>query len=289
MKAVFTKEFKSYFNSATGYIFMAVFLLISGIFFSLANIITQQPNTFYNPVLSNITFIFLILVPVITMRTIAEETHQKTDQLLYTTPLSLTEVILGKYFAAVALFLVTLLVTCIYPLILSIYGTVDTWSIIGSYIGFALFGSSLIAIGVFISSLTDNQVISAVGTFGALLFIWILDWVQQGLPTSRTAGIVFAAILVLIICLIVYSSTHNIYMSGIVAIAGAAIITIIYFAKKTLFEGFTVKFFGWFSLLKRYDNFSMGILSISDIVYYITFSAAFIFLTIRMIDKRRWS
>jgi ABC-2 type transport system permease protein len=289
MKAVFNKEFKSYFNSALGYIFMAVFLLISGIFFSLSNIITQQPNTYFNPVLSNITFVFLLLVPVITMRTIAEETHQKTDQLLYTTPISLTEIILGKYFAAVALFLITLLITCIYPLILSIYGTVDVWSIVGSYIGFALLGSSFIAIGIFISSLTDNQVVSAVGTFGALLLIWILGWIQQSLPTSQKSGIIFAAILVFIICLIVYASTHNIYVSGIVGIAGAAVITIIYFAKKTLFEGLTVKFLGWFSLLKRYENFSMGILSISDIVYYITFSAAFIFLTVRMIDKRRWS
>lgn len=287
MIAIFNREFKSYFTSVTGFIFMSVFLFISGLFFALTDLIPASGE--YNSVLQSITFIFLFLVPILTMRSIAEETHQKTDQLLLTSPLTLPQIVLGKYFAAVALFFVTLLITCLYPLILSMFGSIQGWEIVGNYVGFALMGSAFIAVGLFISSLTESQVASAVGTFGALLFIWLIDWLQQGLPTSLTAGIVFAAIIVATISLIIYYTTRNVYAGIITALAGAIAIIIVYFSKKTLFEGFTARFLGWFSLLKRFDTFSMGILDVSSIVYFITFSAAFVFLTIRVIDKRRWS
>jgi ABC-2 type transport system permease protein len=265
MLAIFNKEFKSYFSSASGYIFMSVFLLISGVFFAMSNLLGA--SAYYTSVLGSITFVFLIIVPVLTMRILSEESRQKTDQLLLTAPISVTDIVLGKYLAAVALFFLTLLVTCLYPMILSMFGSLAVWEIVGGYIGFALFGASLISIGVFISSLTDNQVASAVGTFGSLLFIWILDWIQQGLPTSRISGIVFAAILAVSVSAIVYSSTRNIYITAGTAAIGAIAIAAVYLLKKELFEGFTVKFFGWFSLLKRYDSFSMGILSVNSIIF----------------------
>jgi ABC-2 type transport system permease protein len=287
MIAVFNKEIRSYFTSAIGFIFMAVFLLISGIFFAFINLL--QASSYFSPVLENCIFVFLLLVPVLTMRTIAEETHQKTDQLLLTSPLKVSDIVLGKYFAAVALFLITLLITCIYPLIMSMYGSISALEIIGNYLGFILMGCSFISIGIFVSSISGNQVTSAVGTFGALLFIWLIDWVQEGLPTSLTSGVIFAGILVILLCIIIYYATKNIYASTIVGIAGAVVMAIVYFTKKTLYEGFTAKFLGWFSLLKRYESFSMGMLDVSSIIYYITFSAAFLFLTVRMIEKRRWS
>lgn len=287
MIAVFNKEMRSYFTSAAGYIFMAVFLLISGIFFAFINLL--QASSYFNPVLENCTFVFLLLVPVLTMRTLAEETHQKTDQLLLTSPLKLSDVVLGKYFAAVALFVITLLITCIYPLIMSLFGNIGVWEIAGNYIGFLFMGASFISVGLFVSSVTENQVTSAVGTFGALLFIWLIDWLQEGLPTSLTSGMVFAGLLVLSVCVVIYYSTQNTYAVIIAGIVGGVAMAVVYFAKKTLYEGLTARFLGWFSLLKRYDSFSMGMLDISSIIYYITFSAAFVFLTIRMIEKRRWS
>lgn len=287
MKAIFDKEFRSYFTSSIGYIFMVVFLFISGIFFALSNLIPAKSD--YSSVLQNTIFVFMILVPVLTMRTLAEETAQKTDQLLLTAPLKVSDIVLGKYFAAVCLFLLTLLITCIYPLIMSMFGKINVWEIVGNYVGFALMGMAFIAVGLFISSLTDKQIIAAVGTLGALLFLWIIDWLKQALPTSMTAGIVFAAILVFALCAIVYNATKNIYIGIGVGIVGAIIMAIVYFAKKTLYEGFTSRFFGWFSLVNRYYNFAMGILDVSSIVYYITFSIAFVFLAGRMIEKRRWS
>lgn len=287
MRAIFDKEWKSYFTSATGYIFMTVFLVISGVFFALTNLLPAY--AYYNGVLQSCTFVFLLLVPVITMRTLAEEAHQKTDQLLFTSPLKLSEIIIGKYFAAVALFFVTLFITLLYPIIMSFFGDIAVWEIVGSYIGFAFMGASFIAIGLFISSLTESQVTSAVVTLGTLLFLWILEQIQQGIPTTLTAGVVFAIVLVLILGVIVYYSTYNIYAAGIAAAIGGIAIAAGYLLKKELFEGFTAKFLGWFSLLKRYESFSLGILDVSSIIYYVTFCAAFIFLTIRMVDKRRWS
>lgn len=287
MLAILSKELRSYFYSATGYVFMGIFLLISGLFFANYNLIPASP--LYGNVLSSITFVFLILVPVITMKLLAEERNQKTDQLLLTSPLSVTEIVVGKYLASVALFFIALCITFLYPAILAHYGSITVGEIVASYIGFALMGASFISIGVFVSSFTENQVIAAVSSFGLLLFVWIVDWIQQGLPSGKNAGIIFAAILVLGAALIIYFTTRNVLIAGLEVIIGAVIMIIIFIKNSVLFEGFVPKFFGWFSLIKRYDSFSMGILDVSAIVYYITFSIAFVYLAIRMIEKRRWS
>lgn len=288
MLAVYKRELRAYFTSSTAFIFMGFFLLISGFFYAMTNIFGASPN--YTVVLGNITFIFLIVVPILTMRLMPDDKRLRTDQLLYTSPLSISGIVLGKYFAAVTVFVLTLLVTCLYPIIMSFFGNIAVWEIVGAYIGFLLLGSCFIAIGLFVSSLTDNQVIAAVITFSALLFVWIIDWVAQGLPTDRASGIIFAAILALAAGAFVYYNTRNIYVGIAITLVGAAIIVAAYFlADKYFFDGFIVRVFEWFSLLKRYEEFQMGVLSLSPIVYYITFAAAFNFLTIRVIEKRRWS
>jgi ABC-2 type transport system permease protein len=287
MLAIFNKEMKSYFASATAYIFMGIFLLISGIFFALQNVL--QSNPYYNGVLGSMNFVFLLIVPVLTMKIISEETKTRTDQLLLTSPQTVGGIVLGKYFAAVALFLITLLITVLYPLILSLYGKIGGLEILSAYVGFFLMGCCFIAVGLFISSLTDNVVAAAVGTFGSLLFLWILDWIQQGLPAGRNAGIIFAVILVALIATIIYFSTKNIYVGAATVIVGASVIAVVYLMKKELFEGFIAKFFGWFSLMQRNQMFNAGVLSLDSIVYYISFAFVFVFLTISMIEKRRWS
>ncbi|MBL4935405.1 ABC transporter permease [Clostridium sp. YIM B02515] len=287
MLAILGKELRSYFYSATGYVFMGIFLLICGIFFANYNLLAA--STAYSNVLSSIIFLFLILVPILTMKLLAEERNQKTDQLLLTSPLSVGEIVIGKYLASVVLFFITLAVTFLYPLILSQYGTLPTGEIVTAYIGFALMGASFIAVGLFVSSLTENQVIAAVSSFGMLLLIWILDWIQKGLPTGRNSGIVFAAILVLALASLIYMSTKNIIVTAAEIILGAAVMLIIFFKNSTLYEGFLPKFFEWFSLIKRFDNFSIGILDVSSIIFYLTFSIAFVYLSILMMEKRRWS
>ena len=144
MLAVFSKEFKSYFYSASGYIFLGVFLLFFGIFVSINNLINASSD--YAGVVDSMKIILLLLVPILTMRIISEETHQKTDQLLYTAPIGLNEIVIGKYLAASALFLIGVAVTFAYPLVLSRFGTLATAQIIGEYFGFILLGFCFISI-----------------------------------------------------------------------------------------------------------------------------------------------
>src|SRR5690554_4311168 len=136
MIAVLKRGLKTYFLTPTGYIFMGFFLLIFGFFFDIGNLFSANPN--YNSMLGKIIFVFMILVPILTMRLLAEESRQKTDQLLLTSPLSVTEIVLGKYLAAVAVFLLTVAVTCIYPIILSFFGSIAVSEIVGGYLGFIL-------------------------------------------------------------------------------------------------------------------------------------------------------
>ncbi len=286
MLAIWSKELKAYFSSVIGYMYMGAFILISGLVFSLTNLLTGSTN--YNQALDGLTFIFLLSIPMLTMKIISEETKSKTDQLLFTCPLSINQIVVGKYLAAVTLFFITTLITGLYPIIMGMYGTLAYLEILSAYIGFCLMGAAFISIGVFISSLTENQVVAAVGTFSALLFIWIIDAIQQGVPTGLKAGIVFAVILAALIVLIIYYSTKNIFVSVLAAALGVISIASIYVIKKDLYYGIIVKFLGWFSLVTRYQMFSMGVLDFSSIVYYISFSFIFVFLTIRMLEKRRW-
>lgn len=287
MLAIMKKEFFTYFKSMTGYIFMASLLFFVGLFFVLNNLMSLSPQ--YNGVLSNITFVFLLAVPILTMRLMAEEARQKTDQLLLTSPISLTHIVLGKFLGAVSVLLMTLVITFIYPIILSTMGTINWGEIIGGYIGFFLFGSALIAVGLFISSLTDNQVIAAVVTFTALLLLWFIDAIINSLPTDQTSGLIFAAILVIGIAFVFYMATRNWYVGGGILLIGALAVAAGYIIRPYLYSGLIGRVFSWFSLLSRYQDFSMGIFSISPIVYYISFAGVFIFLTVRMLEKKRWS
>lgn len=287
MLTIFNKELKSYFTSAIGYVFMGIFLFLSGIFFVLTNLV--QGNSEYNLVLEDITFTFLLLVPILTMRTLSEERKNKTDQLLLTSAISVWDIVMGKFLSACTLFLITLCVTTIYPIILKIYGTIAVGEILCGYIGFFLMGCALISIGIFISSLTENQVVSAALSFGVLLALWISDWIKQSFSNTLRSGLIFSIVIAALITLAIYYAVKNIYVTFLTGAAGAFIIGIVYFTNKSLYEGFIQNFFGWFSLLSRYDMFANGILSLNSIIYYLSFAFIFLFLTVRMIEKRRWS
>ncbi len=287
MIAILKRELKTYFLTPVGYIFMGFFLLISGFFFAVGNLFQGNPN--YNSMLGTITFVFMILVPILTMRLLAEETRQKTDQLLLTSPLSVTDIVLGKYLAAVAVFLLTVAVTGIYPIILSFFGSIAIAEIIGGYIGFTLLGASFIAVGLFISSLTENQVVAAVVTFSSLLLIWIMDGIQQALPNDTISGMVFIGILLAGLVFIIYRSTKNQFITAVTALIGIIGITAGYLINKLIYDGLILRFIDRLSLLKRFEPFTRGNLSLSPIVFFLSFITIFIFLTIQMIEKRRWN
>jgi ABC-2 type transport system permease protein len=288
MLAIFRRELRAYFASPIGFVFVGFFILIAGVFFAISNLLSGNPG--FTGVLSSLTFIFLFLVPILTMRLITEETRQKTDQLLITSPLSITGIVMGKYLAAVGVFVITLLITVLFPVIMSFYALLGLgwWEILGGYIGFLLMGCSFISIGLFFSSLTDNPLIAAMETFAALLLIWILDFVAQSVPADAVSGLVFLALIGAALVVVVFFSTRNRLAAAVTFVLAAAAVVLLFLFVRPMFSGLIAKILSWFSLVKRYGDFSLGLLSLSPIVYYISFSGAFVFLTIRMIEKRRW-
>jgi ABC-2 type transport system permease protein len=289
MLAIFRRELKAYFTSPIGFIFLGFFILLSGVFFAVGNLLQASPD--YTGMLSSITFVFLILVPILTMRLLSEETRQKTDQLLITSPLTITGIVMGKYLAAVAVFLITLLVTVLYPLMISFFALLGLagWEILGGYLGFFLLGCAFIAVGLFFSSLTDNQLIAAVVTFAALLFMWIIDAIAPNVPSDPVSGLVFVSLIAAAVVVLLYASTRNIPVTAAAGGLCAAALALSFIFMRSSYDGLITKILGWFSLLKRYNQFNLGILSLSPIVYYITFSAAFVFLTVRMLERKRWA
>ena len=174
MKAIFSREIRAYFTTPVGYIFIGMFLVASGFMFAYVNLLNRSPRL--DGVLSNLIPIFMFLIPILTMRLLSEERNMKTDQILITSPVSVWEIVLGKYFAAVCVYLITLALTLIYLVVIGIHGKPAYAEILCSYVGFSLLGMCFISVGVFISSLTENQAVAAVTTFIILLVLYIMDW-----------------------------------------------------------------------------------------------------------------
>jgi ABC-2 type transport system permease protein len=190
--------------------------------------------------------------------------------------------VLGKFFAAFSLFLLGIGITVLFPLISARYTQeMPVAHIVGSYVGF-------ISVGLFISVLTDNQIISAVATFAVLFVFLMIDIIAASMPVTTIASLVFVALIILGVAFVLYNSTKNVIASAIVAVIGILMAGGVYLYNNLIYDGFIVKTLQWFSLYSRFGYFSFGILNLADVIYYITFTAVFIYLTVNVIEKRRW-
>lgn len=288
MLAIYKKELRQYFNSMIGFVFLAFFLVIIGIYTWAYNLSSGLGN--FEVTLGGISFMYVLLVPILTMRIVAEENRQKTDQLLYTAPVSLTKIIVGKYFAVLTLFSCAFIPICIYPFIIHMYGTdVRLAPAYSSIIGFYLLGTATIAIGLFISSLTESQVIASVVSFITLLLTFLLSNITGMLPTEAISQCVMIAVLWLVICLVFYHMMNNVTVLVMMAVIGEAAIWIIYAVKSSLYESLLTNILNTLALSTRFDDFSLGILNYDAIVYYVSIAFLFVFLTIQMIKKKRFN
>ena len=288
MLAIYKKELRQYFNSMIGFVFLAFFLVIIGIYTWAYNLSSGLGN--FEVTLGGISFMYVLLVPILTMRIVAEENRQKTDQLLYTAPVSLTKIIVGKYFAVLTLFSCAFIPICIYPLIIHMYGTdVRLAPAYSSIIGFYLLGAATIAIGLFISSLTESQVIASVVSFITLLLTFLLSNITGMLPIEAISQCVMIAVLWLVICLVFYHMMNNVTVLVMMAVIGEAAIWIIYAVKSSLYESLLTNILNTLAMSTRFDDFSLGILNYDAIVYYVSIAFLFVFLTIQMIKKKRFN
>jgi len=287
MFAVFKRELRAYFQTPTGFIFMGLFLLLTGIYFTFGNLLTG--SSFFTNFLGSILFIYLFAIPLLTMRLFSEEKRQKTDQLLLTNPVSVTAIVCGKFLAATVVYIGTLLFTVLYAIVIAMYGDLQVWETFGSYIGIIFLGMCYISLGIFISAGTENQITAALISFFALMFIWLIDSMVQMIPSDTRTGIISAVVLLAAILLFLFLNTKNWVIVLGTAAAGALVITGFYLFNPGVYYGFIQRFLGWFSLNRRYDAFTMGLLKYDALVYYASFSFLFLFLTVRKIEKRRWN
>lgn len=287
MFTIFQKEFKSYFTSPIAYVFMAFFLFMFGLYFTMVNIFSQNGD--YSYVIASLTTVLLFATPILTMRLLSEERKNKTDQLLITSPIKVSDIVLGKFFSATTLLLLTLVITMIHPILLSTLGKIPTGKILGAYLGYFLLGTTLIAIGTFISALCENQIVSAIVTIGTYLFLMLIDSIAAVIPKQRMASAIFILIIFAIVCGLIYLSIKNLFITIGIGIVGIAGVVGTFLLKGELFDGLSTKILQWLSIFERFDSFASGLLDISSVVYYISFIFLFVFLTIQAIEKRSWS
>lgn len=286
MIAVFKHELKSYFHSLTAYIFGAFLLAFVGIGAMMYNIQASVSNFEY--VLSFSSIIFVIIVPILTMRVIAEERKQKTDQLLYSLPLNTFDVVMGKYLALLVVFLIPLAIICLYPLIFSQFGDVYLLTSYGSILAFFVMGAALLAIGVFISSLTDNQGFAAgIGIAVILLNYYSVSLAEYVSSTAMGSAIVLCVFSV-ILGFVVYHLTKNDTVSYGVVIVLILGICITYRINSSLFEGLIPDIMSKLSLFKRFTTFVNGVFDMNAIVYYLSVIVFFLFLSVQSLEKRRY-
>ena len=287
MRAVFKHELSTYFTNLTGYVFGGLLLLFAGLYTMIININSRLTNFEY--VFGNMSFIFLIIVPVLTMRVLAEEKRQKTDQLLYSLLISMTKVILGKYLAMLVMLLLPVGIICLYPIVLTAYGNLHLLSVFNAALGFFLLGAALLAIGMFISSLTENQAVAAGLCFVVMLVIYYMSQLSSYVPTTALASVAAFSVLVILLALLIRQMTKSNFAALMVGMVLETVLLLVYLLKTSLFEGLFSNLVGELSLFQRFYTFVYGVFDVTGIVYFASVIALFLFLSVQSMEKRRWS
>lgn len=287
MTAILKHELKSYFHSLTAYVFGAFLLVMVGFGSIYYNLMAAVSNFEY--VLSFGSIIFVIIVPLLTMRVIAEERRQKTDQLLYSLPVTTTQVILGKYLALLAVYLVPLGIISTYPLIFSRYGEVYLPTSYGSLFAIFVMGAALIAVGVFLSSLTENQGMAAGITVAVILFNYYSVSLSEYVSTTILGTLAALVVLALILGGITGLVTGSDVMGYAVAFVLLGCICIIGFTDASVLEGLLPDLMRSLSLFERFNAFVSGVFDLTALVYYGSVILFFLFLTVQSLEKRRYN
>ena len=234
MFAIFKRELKAYFTSPLGYVFLAIFYAFSGLFFYIFSL--SVGATDISSVFLMMFIVLMVFVPLLTMRLLSEDKKQKTDQLILTAPVSLLSIVMGKFLAAYAIFAIGVAVMPVYGFVMSTFATVSWLPIWGNTVGLLLLGGIFVSIGLFISSLTENQMIAAIGGFFINLMILLMNTLKSALP-----------------------------------------------------NGFLQDVLSSISVYSRYSEITSGIFSLSSLIFFVSVIFIFLFLTVRVLEKRRWA
>lgn len=234
MGAIYRREMHGFFYTPAAYVFMGVFLTLASVFFGVGNLAARSSNLML--FFSNISYLWLLLSPVLTMNLIAGDRHRHTDQMLFSSPCSLSAMVTGKFLAAATVLLCAVGATLLYTVIIAIFGTLYPGETAVGYLGLILNGCAFIALDLFVSCFARSQTTAAVMGLGANLLVWLADIL------SAAAG-----------------------------------------------EGFVSRVFSFFSLYQRFAPFTRGQLRFSNVLFDLIFIFIMLFLSVRVLDARRWS
>ena len=287
MTAVLKHELKNYFHSLTAYVFGAGLLLAVGLGALRYNLQAAVSN--FEFALSYFSIVLAVIVPILTMRVIAEERKQRTDQLLYALPITTTQVIVGKYLALLTVYLIPLCVIAVYPLIFSQFGDVYLLTSYGSILAFFLMGAALIALGVFISSLTDNQGFAAGIGIAVILLNYYSVSLSEYVSSTVFGSVTALCVLVLALGAVIKYLTKNENLAYAVCFVLIAAIAIVAFMDNTKFEGLLPAVMTKLSLFDRFTGFVNGVFDMTSVVYYASVAVFFLFLSVQSLEKRRYN
>ena len=287
MIAVCKHELRGYFHSLTAYVFGAFLLAVVGVGAMLYNLQAAVSNFEY--VLSFSSLVFVVIVPILTMRVLAEERRQKTDQLLYSLPITTTQVVLGKYLALLAVYLIPLAVICVYPLIFTQFGEVYLPTSYGSIFAFFVMGAALMAVGVFLSSLTENQGFAAGITIAVILFNYYSVSLSEYISSTAIGSLIALDVLAILLGFLIRYRTRNEGLAYGVALALVLALAAAFLVDSSMFEGLLPAVMEQLSLFERFNTFVNGVFDVTAIVYYLSVIGFFLLLSVQSMEKRRYN
>lgn len=287
MTAIFKREFKSCFTGMIGWVIATVSLFFLGLYYTNRNLLYASSD--FATVLYTMTMILLFLLPAISMRSFAEERKNKTDQLLLTSPVGIPSIVAGKYLAEVAVFALPLAAAVIMPLILTAFGTVSLVAAYSALLGYLLLGAACLAVGTWISALTENQILAYLATFGALLVAYLMNGIQTMFTTGNLLAFVVFMVIVLVAAILVGVSCKRLTAGLTVFCIGAAAVFILFLARPAwLLTAFNAVLDA-LALFEPFKDIVGGMFSIPAIVYYLSVIGLFLFMTGQALERRRWN
>ena len=287
MTAIFKREFKSCFTGMIGWVIAAVSLFFLGLYFTNRNLLYASSD--FASVLYTMTMILLFLLPAISMRSFAEERKNKTDQLLLTSPVSIPAIVAGKFLAELAVFALPLAAAVVMPLLLQVFGTVSLVAAYSALLGYLLLGGACLAVGTWISALTENQILAYLATFGVLLVAYLMNGIQTMFTTGNLLAFIVFMIVLLVASVLVGVICKRLAAGAVVFCAGAVVLFVLFQLRPAwLLTAFNAVLSA-LALFEPFKDIVGGMFSIPAIVYYLSVMGLFLFLTGQALARRRWN
>ena len=287
MSAVYKRELRAYMNNVYGWLFMAIFLLFTSYVMFQNNLYDGMPE--FELTLSGSQYALLLLIPILCMRSMAEDRHNKTDMFYLSLPMKTSSVVLGKYLAMLTVYAIPCVILCVYPLVLGAFGPVNYLVAYLAILLFLILGAALIAVCQFLSSLTDNLVIAAVLGVLAVAVLLFAPWLSYVIPLTAIASFIGFVVLALLLAGIAFLATHNLNVTAITAAVAVVPLSVIYILSRSSFEGLFPSLLQFISPFAHFAAFcQFGTFSVQSLILLLSYPVLFVFLTVQSADKKRW-